>query len=85
MVMAMRGVGGSLGPQLMAEIRDVSRFSHRGSIISFAGVDPRSHQSGTHKDKNVRTSKSGSPELLVMDCLLKTMPQDDPIYRTYCF
>ena len=85
-VMAMRGVGDSLGPQLMAEIGDVTRFAHRGSIISFAGVDPGANQSGTHEAKSVRTSKSGPPELrralfLVMDCLLKTMPQDDPVYR----
>ena len=85
-VMAMRGVGDSLGPQLIAEIGDVTRFAHRGSIISFAGVDPGANQSGTHEAKSVRTSKSGPPELrkalfLVMDCLLKTMPQDDPVYR----
>ena len=85
-VMAMRGVGDSLGPQLMAEIGDVTRFAHRGSITSFAGVDPGANQSGTHEAKSVRTSKSGSPELrkalfLVMDCLLKTKPHDDPVYR----
>ena len=85
-VMAMRGVGDSLGPQLMAEIGDVTRFAHRGSITSFAGVDPGADQSGTHEAKSVHTSKSGPPELrkalfLVMDCLLKTMPQDDPVYR----
>ncbi len=85
-VMAMCGVGDSLGPQLMAEIGDVTRFAHRGSITSFAGVDPGANQSGTHEAKSVRTSKSGPPELrralfLVMDCLLKTMPQDDPVYQ----
>lgn len=85
-VMAMRGVGDSLGPQLMAEIGDVTRFPHRGSITSFAGVDPGANQSGSHEAKSVRTSKSGPPELrkalfLVMDCLLKTMPQDDPVYQ----
>jgi len=85
-VMAMRGVGNSLGPQLMAEIGGVTRFAHRGSIISFAGVDPGANQSGRHEAKSVRTSKSGPPELrralfLVMDCLLKTMPQDDPVYQ----
>ena len=85
-VMAMRGVGESLGPQLMAEIGDVTRFAHRSSITSFAGVDPGANQSGSHEAKSVRTSKSGSPELrkalfLVMDCLLKTMPQDDPVYQ----
>lgn len=85
-VMAMRGVGTSLGPQLMAEIGDVTRFAHRGAITSFAGVDPGANQSGTHEAKSVRTSKSGSPELrkslfLVMDCLIQTKPQDDPVYQ----
>ncbi len=84
-VMAMRGVGESLGPHLMAEIGDVTRFAHRGST-TFAGVDPGANQSGSHEAKSVHTSKSGSPELrkalfLVMDCLLKTMPQDDPVYQ----
>jgi transposase len=85
-VMAMHGVGDSLGPQLMAEIGDVTRFAHRGAITSFAGVDPGANQSGSHESKSVRTSKSGPPELrkalfLVMDALLKTMPQDDPVYQ----
>ena len=85
-VMGMYGVGDSLGPQLMAEIGDVTRFAHRGSITAFAGVDPGADQSGTHEAKSNHTSKSGPPELrralfLVMDCLLKTMPQDDPVYR----
>lgn len=84
-VMAMHGVGDTLGPQLMAEIGDVARFAHRGAITSFAGVDPGANQSGTHEAKSVRTSKSGSPELrralfLVMDCLIQTKPQDDPVY-----
>ena len=85
-VMAMHGVGDSLGPQLMAEIGDVTRFAHRGSITAFAGVDPGADQSGTHETKSNHTSKSGPPELrkalfLVMDCLLKTQPEDDPVYR----
>ena len=85
-VMAMHGVGDSLGPQLMAEIGDVTRFAHRGAITAFAGVDPGADQSGIYEAKSNRASKSGPPELrkalfLVMDCLLKTMPQDDPVYR----
>ncbi len=84
-VMAMHGVGDSLGPQLMAEIGDVTRFAHRAAITAFAGVDPGADQSGDHESKSNRASKSGPPELrkalfLVMDCLLKTMPQDDPVY-----
>ena len=85
-VMGMFGVGPALGPQLMAEIGDVTRFVRRSSITSFAGVDPGADQSGDHESKSVRTSKSGPPELrkalfLVMDSLLKTMPQDDPVYQ----
>ena len=85
-VMAMHGVGDSLGPQLMAELGDVARFTHRNALTAFAGVDPGADQSGTHEAKSTRVSKSGPPELrralfLVMDCLLKTQPQDDPVYR----
>lgn len=84
-VMEMRGVGDSLGPQLMAEIGDVTRFARRSAITSFAGVDPGADQSGTHEAKSVSTSKSGPPELrkalfLVMDHLIQTKPQDDPVY-----
>ena len=84
-VMDMRGVGDSLGPQLIAEIGDVTRFARRSAITSFAGVDPGVDQSGSHETKGVSTSKCGPPELrkalfLVMDCLLKTMPQEDPVY-----
>ena len=80
--MAIRGVGDSLSPQ----IGDVTRFTHRGAITAFAGVDPGADQSGTHEAKSTRASKSGPPKLrkalfLVMDSLLKTMPQDDPVYR----
>ena len=39
-VMQMKGVGPSLGPQLIAEIGDVSRFTHKGALTAFAGVDP---------------------------------------------
>ena len=85
-VMAMRGVGDSLGPQIMAELGDVTRFTHRNAITAFAGVDPGADQFGAHEAKRTRASKSGPPELrkalfLVMDCLLKTQPADDPVYR----
>ena len=85
-VMAMRGVGDSLGPQIMAELGDVTRFTHRNAITAFAGVDPGADQSGAYEAKSTRASKSGPPELrkalfLVMDCLLKTQPADDPVYR----
>lgn len=84
-VMAMKGVGSSLGPQLMAEIGDVTRFTHKGAITAFAGVDPGVNASGSYEQKSVPSSKRGSAPLRktlfqVMDCLIKSMPQDDPVY-----
>ena len=83
-VMAMKGVGPSLGPQLMAEIGDVARFTHKGAITAFAGVDPGVNDSGDYSQKSVHVSKHGSPALRktlyqVMDVLIKTKP-DDPVY-----
>ena len=84
-VMQMKGVGPSLGPQLMAEIGDVTRFSHKGAITAFAGVDPGVNESGTYSQKSVKTTKRGSSErrktlFQIMDVLIKTKPQDDPVY-----
>lgn len=85
-VMQMKGVGTTLGPQLMAEIGDVTRFSHKGALTAFAGVDPGVNESGSYIRKSVPTSKRGSSNLRktlfqVMDVLIKTMPQNDPVYR----
>ena len=84
-VMEMRGVGDSLGPQLMAEIGDVARFTHRGALAAFAGVDPGKNDSGRHIQKSVRISKKGSPSLRktlfqIMDGLIKRSPADDAVY-----
>lgn len=85
-VMNMKGVGKSLGPQLMAEIGDVSRFTHKGAITAFAGVDPGVNESGSYEQKSVHASKRGSANLRktlfqVMDVLVKTKPQNDPVYQ----
>ena len=84
-VMAMNGVGSTLGPQLMAEIGDVTRFTHRGALTAFAGVDPGKDESGQHVRKSVPTTKKGSPYLRktlfqIMDGLIKRSPVDDPVY-----
>lgn len=84
-VLAMDGIGPTLGPQLMAEIGDVTRFTHRGALTAFAGVDPGKNDSGQHVQKSVRTSKKGSPALRrtlfqVMDGLIKRAPEDNPVY-----
>ena len=85
-VMSMRGVGSTLGPQLIAEIGDITRFTHREALTAFAGVDPGVNQSGQFNARSNRASKCGPPRLrkalfLVMDCLLKTKPVDDPVYQ----
>jgi hypothetical protein len=54
-------------------------------FTAFAGVDPGVNQSVTYEQKSVHAPKRGSAELRktlfqVMDCLIKTMPQDDPVY-----
>ena len=85
-IMAMRGVGEVLGPQLMAEIGDVRRFKHKRSLIAFAGIDAPPFQSGSFESNNRRISKRGSPALRkalfqVMDVILKTTPEADPIFQ----
>jgi len=85
-VMGLYGVGNSLGPQLMAEVGDVRRFAHKGSLTAFAGVDPGANQSGTYEAKSTRSSKRGSPELrktlfVLMTVLLQKAPPDDPVFQ----
>ena len=85
-IMAMYGVGESLGPQLMAEIGDVSRFAHKRALVAFAGVDPMPNQSGTMDVRSNRSSKRGSPYLRhtlfkVMTVILKNAPTDEPVYQ----
>lgn len=60
----------------MAEIGDVTRFTHKGAITAFAGVDPGVNESGSYEQKSVPTSKRGSAALRktlfqVMDVLSK--------------
>ncbi len=84
-VMAMEGVGPSLGPQLMAEIGDVMRFTHKGAGLQhLLGVDPGVNASGEYSQKSVHASKHGSPVLRktlfqIMEVLIKNKP-DDAVY-----
>lgn len=85
-VMAMYGVGKVIGPQLMAEIGDVSRFSHRGALIAYAGVDPQTSQSGKYKRKSDPISRKGSGLICktlfqVMETHLRKSPADEPVYQ----
>ena len=84
-VMEMEGVGPTFGPQLIAELGDVTRFTHRGAVTAFAGVDPRPNESGNYKRKSNPITKKGSPHLRrtlfqIMDGLIQRSPADDPVY-----
>ena len=85
-VMAMTGVGKSMGPQLMAEIGDLRCFAHQKSLVGFAGTDPIKDDSGDKVSNSKPSSKRGSPYLrktlfVIMTILLQLQPQDDPVYQ----
>ena len=84
-VMAMHGVGEVLGPQLMAEIGDVRRFTGKTALVAYAGIDAPPFQSGKFESHNRKISKRGSPLLrkalfLVMSCLMQQACPTDPVY-----
>lgn len=85
-VMDMYGVGNTLGPQIMAEIGDARRFTHKGALVAFAGVDAPPYQSGTYAAKSTSVSKRGSACLrkslfLVMTVLLQKAPANEPVFQ----
>lgn len=82
----MSGVGETLGPQLIAEIGDVRRFSHKGALVAFAGVDAPPFQSGVFESASRSISKRGSPALRktlfqIVKSILKNSPSDDAVYQ----
>jgi transposase len=86
-VTSMQGAGKITGPQLMAEIGDVRRFTHKGALVAFAGVDAPPYQSGTFDSKSRHVSKRGTPHLRrtlfqVCTVILEHASQENPIY---CF
>lgn len=85
-VMSMQGAGNITGPQLMAEIGDVRRFTHKGALVAFAGVDAPPFQSGTFDSKTRHVSKRGSPHLrktlfTVCSVILQHSDPANPIYQ----
>jgi transposase len=85
-VMAMQGAGEITGPQLIAEIGDVRRFTHKGALVAFAGMDAPPFQSGTFDSKSRRISKRGSPHLRrtlfqIASVILQHSNLDDPVFR----
>jgi len=70
----------------MAEIGDISNFTHREGLTAFAGVDPGVDESGQHCSKSNKASKCGSSRLRktlfqIMSTLLQTAPENDKVYQ----
>ena len=89
-VRSMYGVGPSLGPQIMTEIGDISRFNHREALTAYAGVDPGKNDSGEVVHKSGHASKCGSARLRkslfqVMEAMLQLGPRDDDPVSQFLF
>lgn len=85
-VMSMQGAGEITGPQLMAEVGDVRRFTHKGALVAFAGMDAPPFQSGTFDSKSRRVSKRGSPHLRrtlfqITSVLLQHSDSDNRVFQ----
>ena len=85
-VMAMYGVGASLGPKLIAEIGDARRFAHKRALVAYAGVDPEPSQSGKRNTKSNAISRKGVPAIRkavyqVMSILIQKAPPDEPVFQ----
>lgn len=85
-VLAMHGVGKTLGAQLIAEIGDIRRYPKRSSLARFAGIEPPENQSGAYNQHSRRISKQGSPHLRktlfqVMRCVLQNKHSDEPTFQ----
>lgn len=86
-VMSMQGAGKITGPQLMAEIGDVRRFTHKSALVAFAGLDASPYQSGSFDSKSRRITKRGSPHLrkTLFQIACALLRRADPDNRVFQF
>ena len=81
-VMAMPGVGEILGPRIISEIGDATRFHSAKALVAYAGLDAPPYQSGNFAATKRSISKRGSATLRktgyeIMKCLKTAKPQQD--------
>ena len=85
-VMNMPGIGKTLGPRLIAEVGDISRFHSASALIAYAGLDAPPFQSGRFTATKRGISKRGSSSLRktgyeVMQRIKVAKPeQDNAVY-----
>lgn len=85
-VMSIYGTGAITGPILMAEIGDVRRFTSKGALVAFAGLDASPYQSGAFEAKSRHVSKRGSPHLRkilfqITSVILQHSDTSDPVFQ----
>ena len=87
LVICMEGIGKVAGPQLMAEVGDVRRFSHKGALVAYAGVDASPYQSGSFDSKSRHVSKRGSPHLrrVLFVIMSMTLIRANTANPVFCF
>jgi Transposase and inactivated derivatives len=83
-VMNTYGIGPATSPQLIVEIGDVRRFTQRGALIAYAGVNPQPSQSGKQRRSSDPISRKGSNLIRktlfqVMEALLRKSPSEKPV------
>ena len=89
-VMNMYGVGPTFGPQLIAEIGDISRFQHREALTAYAGVDPGKNDSGQEVHNSSHASKCGPSRLRhtlfqIMTTMLQNGVKEDDAVSSFLF
>lgn len=89
-VMSMYGVGPTFGPQLMAEIGDISKFQHREALTAYAGVDPGKNDSGQEVHNSSHASKCGPSRLRhtlfqIMTTMLQNGVKEDDAVSSFLF
>ena len=89
-VMAMKGVGESIGPRLIAEIGDPRRFHSAKALIAYSGIDAPPFQSGKFTGTERHMSKRGSKIMRklgfeLLDSVNKHRDgyQDDPVCQYF--
>ncbi len=89
-VMHMYGVGLTFGPQLIAEIGDISRFQHREALTAYAGVDPGKNDFGQEMHHSSHASKCGLSRLRhtlfqIMTTVLQNGVKEDDAVSKFLF
>lgn len=62
-IQSIPGIGPTYGAKILGELGDVHRFASGKQIVSYAGLESGTHQSGKFTGTQERMSKRGSPFL----------------------